>query len=313
MKKPTIDRKKLTSLVALLQKEHPTDATMAFQKLVDDDQFPEIVIWPQWLDIYRKDRSPQEIVKRILNAPKIKIRQFDIQNRMGKGGQRGISKRWPLYADAETILFEPQKIVKRFKLDIEAEKFLWLFERYMRNTPEGFADEYGPMTLKAVDYCIHVLFDVFGDFLRAYNSKERKHRETINLLFGKNFPLSDTTDGKGKKVTYKSIHAAAKAVRGYIYGTGKQRKKQGRSTRFYKDKKFYYLAWLMNIANIYLRFDYSALREKAVEEIQTVLTAYASTYEERIKIAEAVIDKEKFVHEAWTKFDEHRKQQKVTS
>lgn len=67
---------------------------------------------------------------------------------MGKGGQRGISKKWNIYINVEWILSNTKKILKKWDVKMADSEFLSLIGFHARG--DELIDKYDVRTQKAL-------------------------------------------------------------------------------------------------------------------------------------------------------------------
>lgn len=295
-RKGHIDRKleTLKKFIEGLLKKHPPikdkDITLAYQAYhgeFSERRKQKIIAFSQWQKIYIAKKKAETIAHEIINASKLRVIN-NVSGNMGKGGHRGLSKQCRLYINAERILFNPEIICKKFKLNITPPyELLFLIKRYGKGQLPA---NYDTMTRKALAYCIFILGNVMMNFLSAYDPKNSKYQVAVSLLFGKDHPLAKEGSSEGKNLTHSSLIKRVKDFSAHI-NSGKTKNKK--DSRLYTDKKFYYLAWLASMSNFYLDFDNDLLKESVIKEIENILKKYKLFYSEQIKVLNELIDRKK--------------------
>lgn len=266
-------KEKLIEFIKDILKKHPPtndknikQAYQQYQSIFHEVLKQEIVIFSEWIKAYRLKRKPESITNDILNALKFRPakRVINDSGNIGRGGQRGLSKEWNLYRQAETILFRTADFLKEHKVtEIQPQDFLF-------QTHFGGTDKYTVHTRQVMTKCILILGHVNNKFLTALDFKNPKHQHAVKYFFGEDHPLVINQRKKGKHpVSVTTLRKAIKEVSEYIHsGKGHKEKK------FYTERKFYYTAWLASLINIYMRFDNEIKKKAGIEKMQDILNQF---------------------------------------
>jgi hypothetical protein len=200
---------------------------------------------------------------------------------ISKVGKEGRSGAWDIYREAEQILFSTENFLKKMHVKMLPSEFLGLIQSHAKG--EGLTNKYDVTIRRALTYCIVVFSKIFNIFLDKYNPTIKKHREAVTLLFGASHAIGTDNSGKGNKVTLGNIKEAVGKVRDHVKG-----KQCNKSTRFYQEKRFYYLAFLARNCNTWLKLADDPARTKAIREITDILKPFPPY--ERDKITKIAID-----------------------
>jgi hypothetical protein len=284
-RKREIDQEQLINDIKQLQSKYPpiNEKNIKRAFVERSDNFPPTLIFPQWVEFYKDGRNAKNIALDIINAPTIRITNaFG-----GKGGKRGLSKKWALYRKAEKILFRTDDLFrsrKYQKFKMKRSKFFVLFHTFEKE--KTLPANYSPEMKDLLRYCVAVLYKVESDWEKALDRNNAKHTRAVQLLMGEEYPLDDAIKAKGKQVTMNGIWKAADQFSAYING----RIKGKRDEKFYKDKKFYYLTYLASLIISIGDLTNAMKKEVAMKKIRATLEPFS--IDERTQILRGIIAQE---------------------
>jgi hypothetical protein len=290
LKKKVINVNELTDFIKLLQLKYPPTNNkfikQAFQHFIE--QYPEILSSTQWLVIYQKNKSSKNIAEHILNTPKIRINNYDIASRIGRGGSRGKSKTWEKYLIAGTVVMSPNTIIKAKKWNVNPLDVIYIMQSGKQNMAN-------PETKKAIAFFNYFYTFTLKEFIDLCDLSNKKHISAIKYYFGKDHPVIEEIkhiigeknpllESKGKQITKRSFHNSITEVWNYMHGKNKKRK----SEDFYRNKKFYYIVWLTSFITNLFDMDYSLKKNLAVIQITNILSSF--DYKAKVDIVKAIFD-----------------------
>jgi hypothetical protein len=252
----------------------------AFQIYVGE--YPDTISYPQFQKIYRLRKSSEQLAAAILDEPKLDFRAKNYDGTQGKGGRRGISKEWQLYWDVENILFAPDFASRRFGVAIPYFDFLRLLTKTDIALGKKELPQVSSEQEELVTWALSRLYDLNKKFFQLIDGNNPNHFRALCLLndvFDK--ASFDPIPHKGKSLTKKSLNKAISEVLRYVHSklVPSRRKRATdenlkRDQRFYREKKFYYVAYLLNHADAVvfnrtrLPFIHELIKRKVIEEIR---------------------------------------------
>lgn len=263
--------------------EAPLPRTMitAFREL--NENYPEIIQFPQFLTLYTPSKKPEQMAEEILQAPRRRV-----ISDVGRMGKRGIGRKLRQFQELDDIFFRTEKIIEAFNAKINKFELFDLIrmachglqkERLLTETIKeiGYPEE----VRKLVDWCLEKLLYAARMFYEELDYDDERKAKIVMTIFPKDSGLYRWIKSKGKKPTRESIQKRFKTFRGYIKGeipSGEI----SRDREFYDINFFAYLAWMYKGVHFLLDIEREDRKETVKQEIKRMLQEFL--WEDQVEI-----------------------------
>ena len=247
--------------------DDPKNIQLAFISIVVDTT-KGVVDWHQWQDIYKHGNTAEAITDALLNAKKPRLTNLSFAG-AGKGGHRGLSNSMKNLKGYSDRIIKINRIRKKLGKISLGKLVLLTMSVAKGETVEGYSDEAVEELTRVVESMCHIL----KEWLAALDPKNPKHLRACKIVFESsgepelNPCANYSVPTKGRQLTERQFTSATAEISQYlVYGDHRSR-----TSKFYGDKKFYYLTTQIPFIFLALGISEDIKKKRALQDIELLL------------------------------------------